>query len=145
MTLNRLLVPSDFSASSDHALQIAASLARGAQTHIMLLHVAQSPAAFVAPYPMPVVDLPPSVEHVERESQHMLERQAARWIPADVPWSAKVVMGVAEQEIAAEVVRGGHDLVLMGTHGRTGLRHLLLGSVAEHVLRHCAVPVLVTR
>jgi nucleotide-binding universal stress UspA family protein len=52
---------------------------------------------------------------------------------------------VPGREIAAFAKEGGHDLVVMGTHGRTGLRHLVIGSVAERVVREAHCPVLVVR
>ena len=147
MMLNRILVPTDFSASADHALRLAVGLARRDGGSITLMHVAPFPIAFGGDFygPMPILDLQPTLDQIGKESNHLLERLAKQEVPEDVKCALKVVLGAAADEIAMELEKGGYDLVVLGTHGRTGIPHMLLGSVAERVLRHSAVPVLVTR
>lgn len=60
-------------------------------------------------------------------------------------WEADVIGGAPDDAIVAYAQEHGADLIVMGSHGHTGLRHLLMGSVAEHVLRHAACPVLIVR
>ena len=64
-------------------------------------------------------------------------------IPGD--WEADVVRGDPDDAIVEYAREHGADLIVMGSHGHTGLRHLLMGSVAEHVLRHAPCPVLIVR
>lgn len=147
MKMSRILVPTDFSAGSDHALRLAISMARKDLGSITLMHVAPFPPTVVGDVygPMPMLDVEPVIAQIAAESRHLVARQAAQEIPSDVPWTPLVVMGFPADEISAQLERGGYDLVVMGTHGRRGLTHLFLGSVAERVLRHSPVPVLVTR
>lgn len=147
MNFNRILVPTDFSASSERALRLAVGLARRDHGAIVLLHVAPFPVAFSGDFygPLPVIDLQPTLDQIGKESRHLLERLAAQEVPQDVGWTPKVILGSPADEIGSEIEHGGYGLVVMGTHGRRGVSHVLLGSVAERVLRHSAVPVLVTR
>ncbi|MFN7147779.1 MAG: universal stress protein, partial [Myxococcota bacterium] len=78
------------------------------------------------------------------ERGHALKRLAGEEIPADVKWDQKLREGYPPEEILQEIATGAYDLVVMGTHGHTGLKHALLGSVTERVLRQASVPVLVT-
>lgn len=146
MKFSRILVPTDFSESSQHALQLAVrSVAEDGAT-LTLLHVAPLPAPYPTDYgPIPVPVLLPNLAELEAESLKLLTAQAKGDIPEGMAWTPKSVLGVPADEIAREIEQGGYDLVVMGTHGRTGIRHLILGSVAERVLRSSKVPVLVTR
>jgi nucleotide-binding universal stress UspA family protein len=85
---------------------------------------------------------------LEREAQRNVESERDEPLRrvADAPTIAvKAVLGMPAQEIVAEARREPLDLIVMGTHGRTGLRHLVLGSVAERVVRLSPVPVLTIR
>ena len=147
MKLTRILVPTDFSPSSDNALRLAVSLAREKRASIALLHVAPFPVTTFADVygAIPIADFEPLLTQIRKESRHMLDRQAGQEVPHDVECLPIVTHGAPVEEIAGEIARGGYELVVMGTHGRKGLTHALLGSVAERVLRHSPVPVLVTR
>jgi nucleotide-binding universal stress UspA family protein len=84
-------------------------------------------------------------DHMAQEAHDALERIRREEIPSDVDARLVVREGFVPEEIVAEAENGGHDLVVMGTHGHTGLERVLLGSVAERVIRACPIPVLVTR
>ncbi|MFZ5480662.1 MAG: universal stress protein [Myxococcota bacterium] len=136
-----VLVPVDFSEASAHAVR----LARGLGERVTLMHVGLAPELYygdLAAYGFAVPETAKSVrEEVQRESTKALER-----LRADEAPGAQILVreGYAPDEICAEAARG-YDLVVMGTHGRTGIKRALLGSVTERVLRHCKVPILVTR
>ena len=143
MNLERILVPVDFSSTSREALALAASLARRAGGRLTLLHVGATPTysmtqAWSPSMHMPIHELQ---QRMKRESQALVER----WLQSDVPHGveARTVLreGFPPEEIVAEA--NEHDLVVIGTHGRTGTDRVVLGSVAERVVRHCKVPVLV--
>ncbi|MFZ5478527.1 MAG: universal stress protein [Myxococcota bacterium] len=144
-----ILVPVDFSETASHALRLAVQLARHGQGRLTLLHVGLAPGVGVIgieTYGIPVPDTFVQLhEQLAQERQHALERLAREEIPEDVVWRCKVREGFAPDEILAEAKSGGHDLVLMGTHGRTGVERVVLGSVTERVLRKAEIPVLVTR
>ena len=146
---HEILVPSDFSVHATAALRLAVRLAQSSGGRITLLHVGLVPGmgvydlgSYGAPFPDTLVHLH---EEAARQQQSALERLARAEIPAEVPWRALSREGFPAQEITAEADAGGHDLIFLGTHGRTGLERAFLGSVTERVLRISRVPVLVTR
>lgn len=129
-----ILHPTDFSEQAQYALRLANSLARDHRAHLVVLHVA-------AP-PHPAGMLPPG-RHPKR--YYVAMRKKLRELqPLDAAVERK--QRVAEGEPAPQILRVaqeiGCDLIIMGTHGRTGLKHLLMGSVAEEVVRKASCPVL---
>lgn len=91
---------------------------------------------------MPGADL---LSPAEAEAQKALDGLVGSVAGRKAPCRAVLRVGVAWQEILAAAALAGSDLVVMGTHGRRGLAHALLGSVAEKVVRLCPVPVLTVR
>ena len=149
MLFKEILVPVDFSDSSLSAVRLAIRLARAGQGRITLLHVGVMPASTYTDLAAYGVTPPETLvalhEEMATEQKHALERVAREEIPDDVVWRTVSREGFPPEEIVAEVANSGADLLVMGTHGRSGLTRVLLGSVAERVLRACTVPVLVTR
>ncbi|MEZ4226436.1 MAG: universal stress protein [Polyangiaceae bacterium] len=145
--MKRILVPVDFSACSRLALARAAELAKAFGATVDLLHVWESPA-FVAPEAMvgvsggtqTLADL--AREHAESAMKEFLASAQGEGFTVGKTLvkqgdPAKVIVETAEAD--------NYDLVALGTHGRTGLSHLLLGSVAEKVVRRSRRPVLSVR
>ena len=135
----RILVPTDFSAPSMKALHYAKALAGGA---IQLLHVAEPLAGLVGVEPGPGI---PSDDETVANLVAELEKIAEGQRVANLPITSTVRLGQPAVEIVELAAAWPADLLVLSTHGRTGLRHLLLGSVAEKVLRHTTCPVLVLR
>jgi nucleotide-binding universal stress UspA family protein len=130
-TIRHILIATDFEQASRHAESVGAELAAMLKARLTLLNVYSIPGA-----PFGAVG-----ELVER-SVHGLQR-AARAIAATHPDAGTAVRcGEPHKEILAAVVELDADLVVLGTHGRHGLERALIGSVAEHVVRDCPVPVL---
>lgn len=147
MLLDRILVPTDFSACSTRALQEAARLAAMGTGQITLVHVldAGDPYIAIAAESLhgPVVDdLGYGREREQRRLQE-LGHLASQHIPAQIAHSVEVDEGFAPERIGA--FAADHSLVVMGSHGRSGVERVLLGSVTERSLRHSPVPVLVVR
>lgn len=145
---SRILVPVDFSEHSLHAVRLAVELARVFGSQITLLHVGVVPHVYSTELGMAGAAGPMFAEMsqtVAREQRHRLERLAKEEIPENIVQELVVREGFPPEELLAQVAAGEHDLVVMGTHGRTGFGRVLLGSVTERVLRECTVPVLVTR
>lgn len=141
--LTRLLVPLDFSPASQKALDYALALAgRCGSASLHLMHVVEPrPECFggeMGPVWLPDEDLAASCEH----QLAALAQQSA--LPG-VPISSAVHLGRPAAGIIAVAKESQADLVVIATHGRTGLKHLLLGSVAERVVREAPCPVLVVR
>jgi nucleotide-binding universal stress UspA family protein/quercetin dioxygenase-like cupin family protein len=139
-TLQTILHPTDFSESSRYAFETACSLVRDKNTRLIVLHVG---LPSVAPIPFEPVPNP----LVPAESQEFL---SGRYIWPQPPDPTMIVEHrVAEGEAAAEILRLAKalkcDLIVMGTHGRTGFSRFLTGSVAEEVLRKAVCPVLAVK
>ena len=140
----RILVPYDFSDAATAALDVAADLARGQRGTITVLH-AIAPVYPVSAFPgageIPVW-VPP--EDVCEETRVRLEAAVAKRIGTRIAGvTCRVVVGDPHHRIIEAARRA--DSIVMGTVGRTGLAHLLVGSVAEKVVRHSPVPVLTVR
>jgi universal stress protein A len=140
--IRSILVPVDFSLYSDHAVAYAARLARKLDASIELLHVVANPVIAGAwGTEIYVPDLTELLESVATEAQTRLAVTIAGLRGQGLAASSVVRQGNPERTIVEYAATGHFDLVVIGSHGRTGLSHALLGSVAERVLRHapCAV------
>lgn len=144
MSIRKILVPYDFSPHAREAMRWAIDLASSHDGGIALLHVMQPPAFPAAHGGAPLVD-GDTLARVRAQLAGDLERARMEVEAAGVPASATVVDGVPFVEVISLARRGGFDLIAMGTHGRTGVAHALLGSVAERVVREAPCPVLTVR
>jgi nucleotide-binding universal stress UspA family protein len=158
MDIQKILVPVDYSGDSQQALQWGASLAGKYGAKLLLLHaiptaveqVFPEGAGFVSPTSsfsegMAVGSQPfgrqPIIVDLVDMAQTELRDFADKHLKEVVPMQVKVAVGKPAEEILRVAREEKVDLIVMGTHGRTGLRHLLLGSVAEEVTRHAPCPV----
>jgi nucleotide-binding universal stress UspA family protein len=136
--IKHLLVPSDFGGASTEALRIAVQLARELSAKLTLLHVWEIP---IYPY-MDFMLNSDVIASVEDAANKGLERAVAE-LKKELPNAeGKLRSGEAWHEIQEAIRELKPDLVVMGTHGRRGLSHLTLGSVAEKTVRLSSVPVL---
>ena len=141
MMLDKILVPTDFSPSSEPALEFAVELARHTSASITLAYV-YNPTAYEIPEGMPISETV-RVDGVIDEFRRLLSEaklQAERAGAARV--DTLLLQGAAYAEIVRAAEQHGYSLIVMGTHGRTGFAHMLLGSVAEKVVRKASCPVL---
>lgn len=142
LDLKRILVPIDFSDASDKALSYAVAFARQFQAKILLLHVVH--VSYTAGEYGPI-DVPVLEEQLTEAAKRKLTEIASEKVPADLLEGTAVCTGPAVNEIA-EVAKERHtDLIILSTHGYTGLKRVMLGSVTENVVRHAPCPVLVVR
>lgn len=142
MTFRRILVATDFAESAEHALACAVQLARRHGAELILLHV--------------YMDLPAYPEITAGQVEAIYEEQRA-WIESALERRARAARGEgllarallrtgpAASTIAETAKEAGTDLVVVGTHGRSGIDRLVLGSVAERVVRLAPCPVLVVK
>jgi nucleotide-binding universal stress UspA family protein len=143
--LRRILVPTDFSKGSQSALAYGAALAEKFGAELVLLHVVQDLAAFI---PEAVLGAPPPLPPVEQftaAARAALERVVGGLALPGVTVRAEVGEGPTAEVVVRFAREQAVDLIVMGTHGHTGLAHLLLGSVAEKVVRRAPCPVLTVR
>ena len=143
----RILVPTDFSAPSEGALATAKDLAVRFGASLHLVHVLEDPYAVAAYSAEALGYLPPGI----RDSwQHEAEKHLnALLTPAEraqfMATNTVLFSGSAAREIVDHAQNNHIDLIVMGTHGRGGVAHLLLGSVTERVVRTATCPVLTVR
>jgi nucleotide-binding universal stress UspA family protein len=136
LSLRNILVPTDFSEQALAAYHLASALARDHRAGLTVLHVRETPVVPFAEFgSVPPVDLPPRTVVLEK---------MAEFEPPDDSTSVEYLVadGVPAEEIVKAATDRGCDLIVMGTHGRTGLGRLLMGSVAELVVRRATCPVL---
>jgi universal stress protein A len=133
-----ILHPTDFSPHSDHAFQVACSLARDHGGRVLVLHVAEPPLD--APGGIRNPPPPGGVWEELEEPLRKIQSPDAR-----VPVEHRLEEGDPVTEILRVAQECKCDLIVMGTHGRTGLSHLLMGSVAEHVVRKSPCSVLIVK
>jgi nucleotide-binding universal stress UspA family protein len=143
LDLKRILVPTDFSPPSQAALETAIELARRFGATLTLFHAHDLPAYVFPDGVMPVS--PEILAELERSMLAELNRLAMRVRAAAVAAETRTGVGAHDVEILRCAEEIGADMIVMGTHGRTGIRHALLGSVAEKVVRRSRCPVLTVR
>jgi len=142
--LQKILVPVDFSACSAKALDYAVAFARPAQAEIILLHVVEPIC-----YPMYGQEITADYSSLQTNllktgREHLAEFSRAQ-AAASAPMKLLVREGSAWGKIVDAAKEERADLIILSTHGHTGLRHVLLGSTAERVVRHAGCPVLIVR
>jgi universal stress protein A len=138
--ITRILVPTDFSRPSELALKYAHDLAKQFGASLHLLHVVNRPLlaeglaaeAFIS-----------SAQEIGSDMVREAEARLRKLVPEAA--SADVVFGYAAKAIVECASQLGVDLIVIGSHGRTGIAHLMLGSVAEAVVRTAPCPVLTVR
>jgi nucleotide-binding universal stress UspA family protein len=134
-------VTTDFSETADRALGTAIELARSLGAQLHLVHV--SAPVMVLPPPLDMLSLPTVLPNLVQKMQEALEARATRVREAGLTCDFELVEGNPAAEIVAYAAKVHAELIVVGTHGRGGLAHAVLGSVAERVLHRATCPVLV--
>jgi nucleotide-binding universal stress UspA family protein len=142
LSIRTILHPSDFSEQSGCAFQLACSLARDYGSRLIVLHVLKAPVLTYGG----VMTAPPPPMHSPEELQAVRE-QLQRIKPLDSTLSVEYLLEEGDPATAVLQIAQERqcDLIVMGTHGRTGLGRLLIGSVAEQVVRKASCPVLTVK
>jgi nucleotide-binding universal stress UspA family protein len=140
-SIHKILVPTDFSAHADEAFRVACTLAREVGAEVILFHVARPPA--VVSEGGKLLSNPGKVDAVNLWDRfHSIQ-------PEDAKVRVEHQVIVADRPRARHILETldklGCDLIVMGTHGRSWLKHLLFGSVAEEVVRLARCPVMVVK
>ena len=138
LPIQTILHPTDFSSPSRHAFALACSLAKDHGARVIVLHVVP---------PAPAIAMEGFVPPEPESERDRLAEMLWQIVPADP--QVRVEHQLSDGNPAREILRVAQehkcDLIVMGTHGRTGLSRLLMGSVAEHVVRKAACPVLTVK
>lgn len=135
MNAKKILVTTDFSTLSDAGVGYATALAKDAGACLLIVHVEEPAFAYGGGEMYYGVPMPDTAA---------LKAMLAEVKPTDpaVPFEHWLLCGIPAEQIVEFARQQGVDLIVMATHGRTGLRHLLMGSVAEAVVRRAECPVL---
>ena len=145
MSIRRIMIPIDYSDNSKAALAYGAEFALGFGASLDIVHVWDRPTyltdAVMVQRPgeahKPIGEL--IRENAERDMAEFLSQIS---LPPALTVSSRLISGEPASALIAELKKGEHDLVVLSTHGRTGFAHLLLGSIAEKLVRLSPVPVL---
>lgn len=136
-----ILVPTDGSAGVQRAIDHALDLANLSDASLHALYVVETPGAAAIPEAQ-VLTMEDALEEAGRDAVEQIDSRAG---DRKVPAVTAIRHGVPHEEILEYADAEGIDLIVMGTHGRSGLDRMLLGSVTENVIRKSDVPVLVQR
>jgi nucleotide-binding universal stress UspA family protein len=143
--LHRILVPTDFSQHSHNALTYAVAFAEKFGADLYLLHVVQDLALFIPEAVSVAPPVAPPVEQMTAAAREALGRVVRENDLGRLKVQCEVREGTPFYEIIQFAKETAIDLIIMGTHGHTGLAHVLLGSVTEKVVRKAPCPVLTVR
>ena len=138
MATKTILFPTDFSTASDAALVHAEALAKSSGASLLIVHVEEPPLAYGGGelyYGLPE----PDSERIQKMLDDVRPRDPA------VPFTHRLTMGDPAGEIVRIAADERAEMIVLGTHGRTGMTRLLMGSVAEAIVRRAPCPVLVYR
>ena len=144
--LKKILLPTDFSGCANYALPYAAAIALAANAEIICVHVVE-PVVPAVGYtgladPMPIADIS---EQLEDSAERQLPKLAECEECVGLNVEEVIVHGDAAAEIVRVATEEEVDLIVISSHGRTGLGRIIFGSTAESVVRHAACPVLVVK
>ena len=143
MEIRKILVPLDFSEYSEQAFHWAVIVAEKWQAQLLVLHVVPRTS-----YPLMVTgsfDIGDFEVGLRADAEAQAKEFLAKVQNREVPIEVRTLVGEPFHDICHVAEQEQSDLIVMGSHGRTGLSHVLLGSVAERVMRHTPCPVLVVR
>lgn len=145
MHVKTILVPCDFSEHSERAVAWALQLAADRGAKVVLLHVVGIFARGAFPAEVSWLDMTRLEAELLANAERRLKEFVGQKGSAPVTIETRAVVGDPAWEVCREAKREPADLIVMGSHGHTGLAHVLLGSVAERVVQHAPCPVLVVR
>jgi nucleotide-binding universal stress UspA family protein len=139
-----ILFATDFSESSEHAFQYALSLATRFESRLGIIHVINEPVDLRGFY-VPHISFDKLEEEIEQGAWKMMEKFCRTQTRDYAKVESFVVPGIPYDEIIKKAAEIDADLIVLGTHGRTGLDHVLFGSTAEKVVRKSPIPVMTIR
>ncbi len=142
LDIKHIVVPTDFSDISKQALATAFDLAQTHGAQLDVIHVFESPT-FPSFYGAGALLMYGEVPDIKAQAHEALKKLVQPYTEANVNVTAEILEGHAAEQICSYANEVNADLIIIPTYGLTGLKHVLLGSVAERVVRHARTPVLV--
>lgn len=143
-TFTKILTAIDFSENSDCAFDYALALATQFNAELTIIHVINEPVDLRGFY-VPHISFEQLEKEIEESAVKMMETFCNSKLGGFSNYKTAIVTGIPYNEIIAAAVRIDASLIVLGTHGRTGLDHILFGSTAERVVRSASCPVLTVR
>ena len=144
MHFKTILFATDFSEGSDFAFESALSLARKFDSKLLIVHIINEPVDLRGFY-VPHISFDKLEEEIEQGAEKLMEKFCRTYLQDYSNYETFVLPGIPYDEIIKNAVQFNADLIVLGTHGRTGLDHVLFGSTAEKVVRKSPVPVMTIR
>lgn len=144
MDFKTILFASDFSEGSDFAFQSALSLARKFDSKLIVIHIINEPVDLRGFY-VPHISFDKLEEEIEQGAEKLMEQFCRTHMKGFENYESHVIPGIPYDEIINKAVEFNANLIVLGTHGRTGLDHVLFGSTAEKVVRKSPIPVMTIR
>lgn len=140
----KILIAIDFSENSDYAFEYALTLARQFQAEMTIMHVINEPVDLRGFY-VPHISFEQLEKEIEEGAEKMMEKFCQTKMGDFSNYKTAIVTGIPYEEIIRKAEETSTSLIVLGTHGRTGLDHLIFGSTAERVVRSATCPVLTIR
>lgn len=140
----KILIAIDFSENSDYAFDYALTLARQFQAEMTIMHVINEPVDLRGFY-VPHISFEQLEKEIEEGAEKMMEKFCQAKLAGFPNYKTAIISGIPYEEIIRKAEETGTSLIVLGTHGRTGLDHLIFGSTAERVVRSASCPVLTIR
>lgn len=143
-TFHKILFATDFSEISEYALDYAATLAEKFDSRLIVLHVINEPVDLRGFY-VPHISFDSIEREIAESAEKMMDKFCTRKLKSSLKYEKCTVAGIPYEEILKKANDEQVDLIVLGTHGRAGIDHLLFGSTAERVVRKSLRPVLTVR
>ena len=140
----KILIAIDFSENSDYAFDYALTLAKQFESELTVMHVINEPVDLRGFY-VPHISFEELEKEIEEGATKMMEKFCQAKLGDFTNYKTAIVSGIPYEEIIKKAEEISASMVVLGTHGRTGLDHLIFGSTAERVVRSATCPVLTIR
>ena len=140
----KIVIAIDFSENSDYAFEYALTLAKQFNSELTVMHVINEPVDLRGFY-VPHISFEQLEKEIEEGANKMMEKFCVSRMADFSNYQTTIVSGIPYEEIIRKAEEIGASLIVVGTHGRTGLDHIIFGSTAERVVRSASCPVLTIR
>jgi len=144
LSFDKILFATDFSENSEHAFEYAYSVATKFDSKLILLHVINEPVDLRGFY-VPHVSFENLEMEIQEGAEKMMDKFCATKLKGFTNYKSDIVIGIPYEEILKKAEEENVSLLVLGTHGRSGIDHLLFGSTAERVVRKAICPVMTVR
>ena len=141
---NTILFANDFSENSEHAFDYALTLARKFDARLVIIHVINEPVDLRGFY-VPHISFETLEKEIAESAEKMMEKFCRTKIKDFTKFETVVISGIPYEEIIKKAEETKAGMIVLGTHGRRGIDHILFGSTAERVVRNATCPVMTVR